>query len=167
MNKKMYFNIIWAKGYLCIGYSELKILGAITALVFARINTEYNFAVKHNYLIKSSWFAYEEKEIAVCLGLTLEEITTALNKLEELYFIKITTINSFKLMHVYLTSVYAHFDNIESEKNFKIWDHGLDPLQRSAFQSLEFENECNIHIPDPNEYLYEIATDENGNPLCF
>ena len=58
MDKSEYFKKIWANGKLIIGYSELKIFEKQTAIVFARINTEFNYAVGHKYLINNYCFAW-------------------------------------------------------------------------------------------------------------
>jgi len=42
LNKSFYFKQVWAKGKLVCGYSSIKILGAVTAIVFERLNNAEN-----------------------------------------------------------------------------------------------------------------------------
>ena len=93
MDKSEYFKKIWTNGKLIIGYSELKIFEKQTAIVFARINTEFNYAVGHKYLINNYCFAYDIQEIAESVALTVVEerecgISVSPRKLNKFYFFK-------------------------------------------------------------------------------
>ena len=105
MDKSEYFKKIWANGKLIIGYSELKIFENQTAIVFARINTEFNYAVGHKYLINNYCFAYDIQEIAESVALTVEEVSIAIQQLEHLNLIKTMVIKSFTLIHLNLENI--------------------------------------------------------------
>ena len=105
MDKSEYFKKIWANGKLITGYSDLKIFEKQTAIVFARINTEFNYAVGHKYLINNYCFAYDIQEIAESVALTVVEVNIAIQQLEHLNLIKTMVIKSFTLIHLNLENI--------------------------------------------------------------
>lgn len=167
MNKTTYFKNIWSKGILCIGYSELKTFDKVVAIIFARINTEYNYAVGHNYIIGDYCFAYNEQEIADSVNLTVEDVKTAIKKLEDLQLIETAQINSFSLMHVNIDEVCRYIEKVEKQNNYSMWDNGLNTLQGNAFSEIEFNSESKKLVEKFKSNKYELAVDENGNPLEF
>lgn len=167
MNKSEYFKKIWTKGQLVCGYSSLKILGVKTALVFERLNTEFNFAVRHNLLIQDYYFAYNEEEIANALGLTTDDVVTAINELQSQRLINTANIDSFKIMQLDLNYICNFISNAERNNNFKDWNFALMTLQASAFNALEFDSENKKNIEKIKNSKYELATDENGNLISF
>ena len=168
MDKPEYFKNIWKKGGLHTGYSALKILGLPTALVFERINTEYNHAVGKGLLISNSYFAYDEAEIAQSIGLLIEDVQKSIEKLERLYLIKTKEINTFKLMYIDIEYVCEYIHNKEKENNYREWDYGLRSIQYHAFSSFSFDFE-NKKLLEESEYDDgdELMTDENGNYIGF
>lgn len=167
MDKQKYFKSIWSLGRLVVGYSELKAFDIKTALTFARINTEYNYAVKNNTLIEDYCFAYEELEIAGCIGLNVEDVKVAIKQLEKLFLIKTFIVDNCKLMHLELERICLFIGRAERENNYKLWDNGLNLIQSNAFKYIEF-NEENRKLVDKKKIPeLVLARDENGNIYSF
>lgn len=167
MDKSEYFKKIWANGKLITGYSELKIFEKQTAIVFARINTEFNYAVGHKYLINNYCFAYDIQEIAESVALTVEEVNIAIQQLEHLNLIKTMVIKSFTLIHLNLENICNFIKQAEQRHHFQYWDYRLEILQKNPYYAIEKNNVEKQLITDIQNSDYEIATDENGNPLMF
>ena len=167
MDKKEYLKNAWAKGRLVIGYTSLKILDFPTAITMARIDAEYNNAVKKGVLISDYCFGYDEAEIAQRVGLTIEEVQTAIKNLENLGFIKTKIIKSEKLIHLYTDNICDYISNAERKNNYKEWDYGLNSLQLNAFKKFEFIPVNQNFIEEMKNEDDEDATDEFGNLLKF
>ena len=167
MDKKTYFKMIWSLGNLVTGYSELKAFDTNTAITLARLNTEYNYAVGHNYLIDNYCFAYDEKEIANSIGLTVEDVKTSIKILEDLDLIETEIIKDFNLMHLELGNICRFIEKAEKKGKFKLWCHGLDSIQSNAFKNIEFNEENKKLIEVMKNRKNEFATDENGNFIYF
>lgn len=167
MDKKTYFKKIWSLGNLVVGYTELKIFDTKTALTFARLNTEYNYAVGHNYLIDNYCFAYDEREIASCIGLTVEDVKRAIKYLDKLMLVEIDTINGINLIHLELKHIAEHIEKAEKENKYKMWNNGLDSIQGNAFKTIEFNKEYKKLVEKMENRKNEPARDENGNIIYF
>ena len=79
-----YPKCIWKNGMLIIGYTEMKIFGIKTATVFARLNTEYNYAKRNNYILYDNSFVYDVEEIAVSIGFEVSDVQESIKTLENL-----------------------------------------------------------------------------------
>ncbi len=167
MDKKEYFKNIWSLGNLVVGYAELKTFDTNIALTLARLNTEYNYAVGHNYLIDNYYFAYDEQEITNSIGLTVEAVKTAIKQLEDLELIETGIINDFNIMHLELENICRFFEEAKKNGKYKVWNYGLDSIQGNAFKNIEFNEENKKIIEIMQNRKNEIATDENGKPLLF
>lgn len=167
MDKKTYFKKIWSLGNLVVGYAELRAFDTNTALTFARLNTEYNYAVGHNYLIDDYCFAYDEKEIANAIGLTVEDVKTSIKQLEDLDLIETANVSNYTLLHLNLDEICRFIEKAENDGHYKLWCHGLDSIQGNAFKNIEFNEENKKLVEDMENSRNEFARDENGNFLYF
>jgi len=167
LNKSFYFKQVWAKGKLVCGYSSIKILGAVTAIVFERLNTEFNYAVGHGLLIQDYYFASSTEEIAQSIGFTIKEVENALKHLEELSLIATNTIDNIYLIHLDLDKICDFISETERKNNYEMWDCGLQQIQSAAFNVIEFNAENKKIIEKIKNSMYELALDENGQPYKF
>ena len=90
-----------ALGYLIVEYTIIKKLGPLVAIVYERLVTECNYAVRNKLKLYYDYFGYEIEEIAGSLGLMVEEVSKALDKLENERLIERTEINGYKLIYIY------------------------------------------------------------------
>lgn len=167
MNRQDYFKRVWNKGRLIVGYTDLKALGLITSIVMARLNTEYNYALGHKLLISDYFFSYDENEIAESIGLKVEDVKIAIEKLEELEFIKTQIIDNCNLMHLEIDNICNYISEAERKNDYKNWDYYLQTIQYSGFTSIELNAENKAIVENIKNELYELAIDENGNVLQF
>lgn len=167
MDKSKYLKEIAKLGYLTVPYSVVKLFGSNTALVLARINTEYINAYNKKYLICENIFSFNEAEMASSLGFTIDEVKTSIKQLEDLRLIKTRTIKSFNLILLYLDKICEYISNAERKNNFQMWNEDIDTLQRAAFTELKLKQENLKLVEDIINEDYQLAVDENGNPLCF
>lgn len=167
MDKSKYFAEISKLGILTMPYSIVKLFEHNTALVLGRINGAYANARRKNYLICENIFLFNEAEMANSLGLTIDEVKTSIKQLEDLGFIKTRTIKSFNLMLLYFDKISLYIRNAERKKNFRMWNEDIDTLQLAAFTELKLKQENLKLVEDMINEDYQLAVDENGNPLCF
>jgi hypothetical protein len=167
MNKNEYNKKIARLGFLSISYSSLKIFDIYTAIVFARLNTEYNNAIKYNYLIDQHCFAFDAVEIAQATGLSVDEVEISINKLKNLDLIKTKKIERNNLLYLNIDNIVDYITMEEEKRNLKPWNLSLNQLQYTVYSEITLNTANQELLKDWQDEDYELATDENGNPLYF
>ncbi len=167
MNKENYFKKIWNKGRLIVGYTDLKNLGVTLAVVIARLNTEYNYALGHKLLISDYFFSYDENEIAESIGIAVNDVKIAINKLKKLNFIETQIIEDCSIMHLELDNIYNYIYETERKNDYKNWDYYLQSTQYKGFSLIELNVENKKIVEKIKNERYELARDENGNVIQF
>jgi len=164
MKNKSIFKNILLKGRLVVSYTLLREIGLLNAIVFSRILAEYLFAINNDGLLKNSYFAFDIKEISRCLGISTDDVQKSIKDLENYKFISTLKIDEFCLLYIDEECVLDFVVN-RDDKN---WDDSLAVIQEYAyFYFMNNEAKQDLIPTDKQSYLYEIATDENGNSLCF
>ena len=161
VTKTEYNKKLAEQGLLGVSCATLKILDIKTALVFARLNAEFNYAFKNNYLYVDCFFATDKKNIANVLRITVDDVKTSIDKLKRLGFISTTEINSYCWIHIYCKDICNKINELKCSN----WDFGLNDIQRNAILDLESSLDNATFIKEFNRQ--QRATDENGNPLLF
>ena len=161
VTKTEYNKKLAEQGLLGVSCATLKILDIKTALVFARLNAEFNYAYKNNYLYDDYCFASDKKNIANVLKITFEDVKTSIKELEMLGFISTAEINSCFWVHIYSEYIFKKIN----ELNCSNWDFGLSDIQRNSILNLELSKDISNFFQE--FWKQQRATDENGNPLLF
>ncbi len=169
-----YPKCIWKNGILITGYTEMKILGIKTATVFARINTEYNYAKRNNYILYDNSFVYDEEEIAVSIGFEVSDVQESIKTLENLNLIETKVDNSINVMNMKLENIIDFIKKAERENDYKPWDYALNKIQSKGFNGFKFTYQDKLKEEEERKKMMEewkkgeeLARDENGNLLRF
>ncbi len=142
------FKRIRKKGYLMVGYSFLKALGCLLALVLERLLTEYQHANRHEWIYKG-YFCINITYIADYIGFTKADVIEAINNLSALNFISLIHLEGdFYGVYINEDEIYEFEKTIEAEKDFKQWDYKLYSLQQNGFIFM-LSNDVEIQEDEP------------------
>lgn len=135
MTKTDLFKHIRRLGNLMLGYSFLKALGPIVAIVLERLLTEYNFALSKGEFYKNGFFHIDIEELNYHLGLGEENIEKALIQLSNLELI---SLNVYEDKYGQNIMAKIHEENIidfeytvERQNAYKSWSYNLRSVQEN------------------------------------
>lgn len=135
MTKTDLFKHIRRLGNLMLGYSFLKALGPIVAIVLERLLTEYNFALSKGVIYENGFFQIDVQELRFHLGFLDEEIKNALNYLAELELIELIVYKDKygeNMMAKVNEEEIMEFEHTqEREEFYKSWSYNLLSVQKN------------------------------------
>ena len=113
------------KGYLCVGYTLLKVLGAIPTIVLERLICEYYYAYRYGLLFTDDYCYIDLVELSYHLGFSTDDIEQAVIKLYELGLVDLSKINNHFAVKIKEDEIVDFEKTAEVENKFKNWDYGL------------------------------------------
>lgn len=126
------FKRIRKKGYMMVGYTFVKELGVVTAIVLERLLTEYNHAMKNQLFYDGAYFSLDLKMLQFHLGIPEHELVESINKLSELGLIECICYKGheeYTFVRVFEDEIIDFEKTADIEKGYKLWDYGLYGLQ--------------------------------------
>ena len=147
MTKTDLFKRIRRLGNLMLGYSFLKALGPIVAIVIERLLTEYNFALSNETIYEDGFFHIDLQELNFHLGLGEENIEKSLVKLSDL---KLINLHFYEDQYGKNVIIRINEENIidfeytkERQNGYKSWFYDLYSVQENLAKD---ENGTFVHI---------------------
>lgn len=139
MKDKSFLSRLRHLGYLMHSYSLMKALGIPVSLVLERIITERQHALS-NDLHEKGWFCINCAEISFHIGLSIEDITVAIDKLATLNLIEARQYKGLDIVRVDEEELLNFVKVVENDKDYKMWDYYLFPVQRQILYIKGEEN---------------------------
>jgi len=177
------WNDFKAGGFVMGVYTFLRALDTITALVLCQLISEYNHAYNNNLNYYDD-FLCKPKRIIDFLGITYEELITALDELEDknfLFYDNAYIEDTFIIM-LFPSEIIKFKKDMERKYFFKAWDDGLISSQNPMYKTTNFETSTyNIkkfideHTKNPNAIpiiaysslnSYIRDYEKNGKNIC-
>ena len=117
-------------GFLIAPYIFVKTLQPVCTLVLSAIISEFNYA-HNNKLNYNEDFLCNAKRMSEYLGINETELSTAINKLQDLNFINIFNANIEDTLYIRVFQDEIINYKLQQEKNnfFGKWDDGLKRCQ--------------------------------------
>jgi len=123
------FKRIRKKGYLMVGYTFIKALGTMTAVVLERLLTEYQHAIRHNFLCNDETFCIDLEELSFHLGLSIDELVDSIIKIRDLNLIYVDTYKGLYFVKINEEEIVNYEKTTEIENDYKMWDYNLYSVQ--------------------------------------
>lgn len=139
MRGKSFFARLRHLGFLMHSYSLMKALGLPVSTVLERLLTEYNHAMGEGLHI-NGWFCFNCVEISMHIGLSIEDVMTAVEELATRNLIEAGQYKDLTVVRVNEEELLNFVKVAEKDNNYKMWDYYLFAVQR---QILDTEGECN------------------------
>lgn len=137
---RSYFGRIRRLGYLMVGYSLLKALGPLAALVLERLHTEYQHAIRNELLYKGK-FSVSIPHLAFYIGFTISDVVDAINDLIALDLIGVEKLkDDLYSVKIYEEEIYNFEKTKEAEKHYKMYDYQLYTMQSYGYTLMETSN---------------------------
>ena len=121
--------IIRQLGHLMVGYTFVKALGAVVAIVLERLITELNYAIRKEYTCDNKSFTTTIENLSFHLGFSNEEIIAAFEKLQSLNLINYKQYNQFYFVTINEKKIIKFEITSESINEYQNWDENLDSIQ--------------------------------------
>lgn len=134
------------KGYIMVGYTFVKILGAVVAIVLERLITELYYAIGHEYTCDNKSFTTTIENLSFHLGFSNEEIIAAFEKLQSLNLINYKQYNQYHFVTLNEDDIVGFEIYSEYTNKYKNWDENLDSIQKigkSGIDEIEWQLKIN------------------------
>lgn len=149
-------------GYLLVGYSAIKILGAEPAILLCRLLDEWNFALKHKN--NCGWyFLVNVYDLSELLYFSAELIKSILNEFSELKFLQYwqSCITDSYIMCLDINKIKEYIKITEKKEMFTTWDYRLNDTQIGKNKILNYS-------PSTEKLLETVyANNTKANTTCL